>query len=60
MTEELSYEQWILQAADHLNWGEPLRDWLTDEEIETAVEKLAMRYGALGIKWEYEGEENER
>jgi hypothetical protein len=43
------FEQKIVNASWQIMQGDPLKDFLTDAEIEEAVKKLADIYTAIGV-----------
>jgi hypothetical protein len=47
---DLSFEQKVIAAAFQLDEGHPLRDFLTQEEIERAIGVLADVYVATGVQ----------
>jgi hypothetical protein len=47
---DLTFEQKIINAARYLENGDPLKDALTYDEIETAVKTLADVYTVTGVK----------
>ena len=47
---ELTFQQKIISAARAVNNGDPVKDFLTCEEMERAIETLADVYNATGVK----------
>jgi uncharacterized protein with PhoU and TrkA domain len=48
-SDSLSFEQKIIRAARFLKNGDPLKDVLSQSEIETAIQTLADVYTVTGV-----------
>jgi len=48
---ERSFEQRVMIAAHEIDKGNPLKDFLTQEEIDLAVKTLADVYIVTGVKF---------
>lgn len=52
---DMSFEQRIIAASRGLDGGDPLKDFLTHEEVEQAIKTLADVYTVTGVlmpeKW---------
>jgi hypothetical protein len=46
----LSFEQQVIAAALGLDNGDPLRDYLTDEDVEQCIKTLADVYTVTGVQ----------
>jgi hypothetical protein len=49
-TTDLSFEQRVIAAARGLENGDPLKDFLTREEVEDVVKMLADVFTVTGVK----------
>ncbi len=48
---EISFEQRVMLAAHEIDKGNPLKDFLSDEEAELAIKTLADVYVVTGVKF---------
>jgi len=48
---ERSFEQRVMLAAHEIDKGNPLKDFLTEEEAELAIKTLADVYVVTGVKF---------
>ena len=49
--QEISFEQRVMLAAHEIDKGNPLKDFLSEEETELAIKTLADVYVVTGVKF---------
>ena len=49
--QEISFEQRVMLAAHEIDKGNPLKDFLSEEDTEIAVKTLADVYVVTGVKF---------